>query len=61
MTDHDSLCLPLQPVLSDMDTNWFRDRLYSAPLLGVYMTEDGQCFDEMNRSLWVVALNLITK
>jgi hypothetical protein len=27
-------------------------RQYGAPLVGVFMTEDGQCFDEMNRNLW---------
>ena len=29
-------------------------RYYRAPLVGLYMTEDGQCADEMNRNLWQV-------
>lgn len=43
--------------LADTTTNWFRDRVYRAPLVGLYMTEDGQCADEMNRNLWQVILN----
>lgn len=29
-------------------------RVYRAPLVGLYMTEDGQCADEMNRNVWQV-------
>jgi len=47
--------------LEDMDTNWFRDRYYRAPLVGLYMTEDGQCADEMNRNLWQVILNNVMR
>ena len=50
-----------QPALNNTDTNWFRDRHYGAPLVGVYMTEDGQCFDEMNRNVWRLAFNAIVK
>lgn len=43
--------------LTDTETNWFRDRVYRAPLVGLYMTEDGQCADEMNRNVWQVIFN----
>ena len=56
-----SACLVLQAVLHDTETNYFRDRVYRAPLTGLYMTEDGQCFDEMNRNVWNIAFNLIMK
>jgi len=45
--------------LNDKETNYFRDRVYGAPLVGLYMTEDGQCFDEMNRNVWQIIFNLI--
>ncbi len=57
----DVCLMSLQPALNNTDTNWFRDRHYGAPLVGVYMTEDGQCFDEMNRNVWRLAFNAIVK
>ena len=60
-TLNDACMMPSQPALNDTETNWFRDRHYGAPLVGVYMTEDGQCFDEMNRNVWRLAFNLIMK
>lgn len=57
----DFRCSPPQAVLHDKKTNYFRDRIYRAPLTGLYMTEDGQCFDEMNRNVWQIAFNLMMK
>lgn len=39
--------------------NSFRERLYDNPIGNVWMTEDGHCYDEMNRALWKVAFNAI--
>mmetsp|Transcript_3550 Transcript_3550/g.10331 ORF Transcript_3550/g.10331 Transcript_3550/m.10331 type:complete len:816 (-) Transcript_3550:2377-4824(-) len=42
-----------------LEVNSFRERLYDNPIGNVWMTEDGECYDEMNRALWTVALNSI--
>jgi hypothetical protein len=39
--------------------NTLRDPAYDNPVGTVWMTEDGQCYDEMNRNLWVVTFNTL--
>ena len=47
-------CAGVQPCLAFQEhcITMLCHRQYGAPLVGVFMTEDGQCFDEMNRNVW---------
>ena len=42
-----------------LQVNTLRDPQFDNPVGNVWMTEDGECYDEMNRALWTVAFNTI--
>lgn len=39
--------------------NTLRDPQFDNPVGNVWMTEDGECYDEMNRNLWRISFNAL--